>query len=153
MGSVRGPDEGRAEGARQGQRSQADGLAARPWRRAAALGIGAEALALAVYAVAYGIHATGLPEPAFAVGLALFFGFVALGLGAVARAFDHGARWSVSAALTWQALLTLAGINLTGVEHDSVHSWYGWALAAAGVGVGIAAFIGGRDALRAPEAS
>ncbi|WP_062302828.1 hypothetical protein [Demequina subtropica] len=113
------------------------------WRRAAALGIAVEALGLGVYGGAYGIHALSLPEPAFAVGLSAFYLLVAAGLLMVARAFDRGARWSVSAALTWQALLTLAGINLTGVRPA-----YGIVLAVAGAGIGIAVLIGGRDALR-----
>ncbi|MDN4474925.1 hypothetical protein QQX09_03530 [Demequina sp. SYSU T00192] len=109
----------------------------------AALGVAAEAAGMAVAAVAYAIHAASLPEPAFAVGLAAFFGLTAAGLLLVARSLHRGARWAVSAALTWQALQTLAGINLTGVRPA-----LGVPVAALGVLVGIAVLVAGRPALR-----
>ncbi len=146
MGSLGSADRGVMNGDRKGPRSHPDEASASPWRTAAAVGIGVEALALGVYAVAYGLHATALPEPAFAIGLACFYGLVAFGLGAVARAFRRGARWAVTASLTWQALLALAGINLTGVRPG-----YGAALAAVAVAVGVLVLLGGRAALRAPR--
>ncbi|WP_062516068.1 hypothetical protein [Demequina gelatinilytica] len=143
MDSLTGADGHDETVRRKGPKSLRDAAPSGRWRRAAALGIGAEALGLGVYGGAYGIHALSLPEPAFAIGLAAFYLLVAAGLLLVARAFDRGARWSVSAALTWQALLTLAGINLTGVRPA-----YGIVLAVAGAGIGIAVLVGGRDALR-----
>lgn len=113
------------------------------WRIGAAVGLGIESAVLAVAAVAYGIHAFSLPEPAFAAGLAIFCALCAAGMVPVARGIARGARWAVSAALTWQAIQVLAGVNLTGVR-----PWLGASVATLGVAVGIAVVVGGRDAFR-----
>ncbi len=131
---------------RKRRRSRSDASPHGRMTRLAAIGVGLEALGMAVAAVAYAIHATALPEPAFAVGLAAFFGLTAAGLIMVARALDRGARWAVSAALTWQALQTLAGINLTGIRPA-----LGVPVAILGVVVGVAVLVAGRPALRPSE--
>ncbi len=113
------------------------------WRTVGWVGVGVEAAALAVASVAYGVHAFSLPEPAFAVGLSAFAAVVAMGLAAAARGLARGARWAVSAALTWQALQVLAGINLTGVRPG-----FGIPVAVLAAVVGIAVVLGARDALR-----
>ncbi|WP_156155899.1 hypothetical protein [Demequina phytophila] len=128
----------------KGPRSRRDGDPERVRARVAAAGVALEAVALAVAATAYGIHAFSLPEPAFAAGLAAFCGLTAVGLFLVARALDRGARWAVSAALTWQALQTLAGINLMGVSPA-----LGVPLAVLGIAAGIAVLVAGRPAMRA----
>ncbi len=131
---------------RKRQRSRSDEASRGRISRLAAIGVAVEAIGMAVAAVAYAVHATSLPEPAFAVGLAAFFGLTAAGLLMAARALDHGARWAVSAALTWQALQTLAGINLTGVRPA-----LGIPVAALGVVVGVAVLVAGRSAFRPDE--
>lgn len=115
----------------------------RGWSVAATVGVGLEAGVLLVAAVAYGLHALSLPEPAFAVGLAAFFSLSAAGLIAVARALVRGARWAVSAAVTWQAVQVLAGVNLTGIR-----PWLGLPTALLAVAVGVAVVVGSRDVLR-----
>ena len=77
----------------------------------------------------------------------IVFGLVAIGLVPVARAFARGTRWAVSAALTWQALQTLAGLNLA-----SVDPMLGLPVVIAGAGVGIAVVVGSRSVLARREA-
>lgn len=108
-----------------------------------AAGVWLEAAALGVACVAYAIHAFSLPEPAFAVGLAAFAGLIGAGLAVTGRGLRRGARWAVSAALTWQALQILAGANLVGVR-----PWLGVPAVAVGVVVGLAVVVGSRDTLR-----
>ncbi len=110
----------------------------------AAAGVGVEAGVLAVASVAYAIHALSLPEPAFAFGLAAFAALCAAGMVPVARGIVRGARWSVSAALTWQAIQILAGVNLSGIR-----PWLGIPVAVLGVAVGVAVVVGSRDVLSA----
>lgn len=113
------------------------------WSRAAAVGLGFEAGLLGVAAVAYAMYAFSSPEPEFTAGLAAFAGIVAMTLVPVARGLARGARWAVSAAVTWQVLLTLAGVTVAGTQ-----PLIGSVAAMLGVAVGIAVVIAGRDALR-----
>ncbi|WP_156160620.1 hypothetical protein [Demequina soli] len=130
---------------RKPRKSQDDGPL-RAWGRAAGIGVIAEGIALAVAGLAYGIHALSLPEPAYAVGLGAFCVLSGAGLLLVGRALVRGARWGISAALTWQVLQTLAGLNLVGAR-----AGFGIALAAAGVVVGVLVVVAGRPALRPAE--
>lgn len=113
------------------------------WSRAASRGVAVEAALLLIAAVAYAVHAFSAADPAFAAGLAAFAGIIALTLVPVARGLARRARWAVSAALTWQALLTLAGSTVAGTQ-----PLLGYAAAAVGVVVGVMVVVASRDVLR-----
>ena len=115
------------------------------WLRAAAAGAGLEAIGYGAAGAAYAVHAVGLPEPAFAWGLAAFCGLSAAGLGALAWAMWRGRSWPATASLTWQALQVLAGLNLVGAR-----PWLGVPLVLIGVAAGVAAAMVRRDSLADP---
>lgn len=109
-------------------------------RWVAAVAVWVEAAALAAAGIAYGVHALSLPQPMFAVGLAIFALSIAAGLGAAGRGIARGARWAVSAVLTWQALLTLAGASFL-----QSRPGLGVPATAIGVAVGVLTVVASRD--------
>ncbi|MDN4478254.1 hypothetical protein QQX10_08960 [Demequina sp. SYSU T00039] len=109
-------------------------------RTAAAVALWIEAAGLAAAGVAYGVHAFSLPQPMFAIGLAIFAVCIAVGLAFAGRGLRRGARWSVSAAVTWQALLTLAGVSLV-QSRPAV----GLPAAAVGAAIGVLVIVASRD--------
>ena len=111
-------------------------------RAAAAAAIWVEAAGLAAAGIAYGVHALSLEQPLFAVGLAVFALCIAAGLALAGRGVRRGARWSVSACLTWQALLTLAGLSLVQSRPE-----IGIPAAAVGAGVAVLVVAASRDIL------
>lgn len=122
-------------GTETGPESRVKGL-----RTAAAGALWIEAAGLVIAGVAYGIHALSLPQPMFAVGLAIFAICMGGGLALAGRGLRRGARWSVSASLTWQALLTLAGLSLL-QSRPAV----GVPAAVVGAAIGVLVVIASRD--------
>ena len=115
-------------------------------RGAAAVAVWIEAAALGIAGVAYGVHALSLEQPAFAVGLAIFALCIATGLVMAGASLRRGARWPVSAILTWQALLALAGASLIESRPE-----IGVPAAVAGAGIGVLVVAASRDVV-APRA-
>lgn len=70
----------------------------------ASVGLGIEALALALAAVAYGIYAAfgGASDTGFYVAVGVFCLMLAVGVGFGARGTWQSRRWARSIALTWQ---------------------------------------------------
>lgn len=80
----------------------------------AAIGLGVEALALAIAAIAYGIYAVfGNPADAAFIGfIGVFCVMLAVGVGMSARGTWNGRRWARSIALTWQVFQAGVGLSV-----------------------------------------
>jgi len=95
-------------------------LRARIFEVAASVGLGIEAAALLVAAIAYGVYAIfgGSQDRGFVAGVGVFCLALATGVGFAAYGTWGGRRWARSVALTWQVFQ--AGIGLSVLSSEPV---------------------------------
>lgn len=86
----------------------------------AAVGLGIEATALLVAAIAYGVHALfgDAADAGFIAGIGAFCLVLAVGVGLGARGLWRSQRWARSLALTWQVFQ--AGLGLAVISTQPV---------------------------------